>query len=443
MEFLDKIREAGVVGAGGAGFPTHKKLNCIVDYFIVNGCECEPLLKTDQYLMKEKAKEIIEAIEIVSKEVGAKKSIIGIKNKYVEQRKVLENEIMESGYNIQLHGLDNFYPAGDEQILVQEVVGKSVPPLGIPLQVGVVVDNVETMVNVFGAINEKPVTHRYVSVLGEVKEPRVMKVPIGTSIKKIIEGAGGTLIKDYILILGGPMMGKQYEGDNAENMYITKTTGAVIVVPKDSMIVEMNKVDMNNIIKRAKSVCIQCRTCTEMCPRYLNGHPLEPHKIMRAVASGKIDSEISNALLCSECGICEKYACPMLLAPRQVNVYLKEMLRKGNYKFSTNEVEFISRDTREDKKVPTTRLTWRLGLEQYSHQKIYSFLEIQSKEVKVALKQHIGIPATPIVNVGDKVEYGQLIGEIEAGKLGSNIHASIAGTVKEINEFITIVNDEE
>lgn len=443
MEFLDKICEAGVVGAGGAGFPTHKKLNCKVDYFIVNGCECEPLLKTDQYLMKEKAKEIIEAIEVISKEVGAKKSIIGIKSKYVEQRKALEDEILNSGYSIQLQLLDNFYPAGDEHVLVQEVVGKSVPPLGIPLQVGVVVDNVETLVNVYGALNDKPVTHRYVSVLGEVKEPRVMKVPIGTSIKKVIEGAGGTLIKDFVFVLGGPMMGKQYVGDKAEDMYVTKTTGAVIILPRDSFLVENNKSDMEAMIKRAKSVCIQCRTCTEMCPRYLNGHPLEPHKIMRAVAFGKAHSEITNALLCSECGVCEMYACPMLLSPRQINGYLKEVLRKNNFKFSTQEREFFSRDTREYKKVPTTRLIGRLGLEQYSHQKIHDFFEMESKEVKVSLKQHIGMPATPIVSVGDKIECGQLIGKIEEGKLGSNIHASITGTVKEVNEFITIINDED
>jgi len=434
--------EAGVVGAGGAGFPTHKKLDCKVKYFIVNGCECEPLLKTDQYLMKNKAKEILEAITVVGEVVEAEKYIIGIKAKYIEQIAALEEEIRNGGYKIELHKIKNFYPAGDEQVLVQEIVGKSVPPLGIPLHVGTVVNNVETMYNVYEAMNDRAVTHRYVSVIGEVKEPRVIKVPIGISLRKVIEAAGGPTIENYSIILGGPMMGKHHKKDEIDNLVITKTNGSVIVVPEESYIVMKNTTNIDKIIKRAQSVCIQCRICTEMCPRYLNGHPLEPHKIMRSVAFGKIDESISSALICSECGVCEMYACPMGLAPMKVNIYLKGLLRKSNIKFTTDKKEFVARESREYKKVPTTRLISRLGLEKYSYQSLKSFLEIKANEVSVPLKQHIGSPSTAIVNVGDLVECGQTIGIMNGGKLGSNVHASIDGIVTKVDDFITIKYEE-
>lgn len=443
MELLNKIFEAGVVGAGGAGFPTHKKLDCKVKYFIVNGCECEPLLKTDQYLMKYKAKEILEAISAVGKVVDAKKCIIGIKAKYVDQIKVLEEQISKGDYNIQISKIDNFYPAGDEQILVQEVFGKSVPPLGIPFNVGAVVDNVETMYNIYEAINGRAVTHRYVSIIGEVNEPRIIRAPIGISVKALIEAAGGTTIENYSIILGGPMMGKYHYSHETYKLVITKTTGAILVVPEDSYVVKKTRINIDNIIKRAQSLCIQCRTCTEMCPRYLNGHQLEPHKIMRAVAFGKIDKYISNALICSECGICEMYACPMGLAPREVNIYLKELLKKNNIKYIPEKKEFVARESRKYKKVPTTRLVYRLGLNKYSNQQLKNFIDIEAKEVRIPLKQHIGTPAVSIVNVGDWVECGQKIGIMDKGVLGSNVHASIKGRVTKINDYITICYTEK
>ncbi|NLM04658.1 MAG: proton-conducting membrane transporter, partial [Clostridiales bacterium] len=136
MNILDKIYEAGIVGAGGAGFPTHVKFNCNVDYFIINAAECEPLLNTDKYLITIKSKEMIKAIEEVGKIVGAKHLVIAIKEKYAKEIQILREFIKELNSSVEIFYLKNYYPAGDEQMIVYEVTGKSIPEAGIPLDVG-------------------------------------------------------------------------------------------------------------------------------------------------------------------------------------------------------------------------------------------------------------------------------------------------------------------
>ena len=159
MDILEKIREAGIVGAGGAGFPTNVKLNCKVDYFIVNGLECEPLLQTDKYIMRNFSEEIVYIAEEIGKLVEAKNVYIGLKKEYKKEIDALSKAISEWNSNVKLKLLDVFYPAGDEQTLVYEVTGKIIPPGGIPLNVGAVVSNVATLFNIYNAIvNDDPVT---------------------------------------------------------------------------------------------------------------------------------------------------------------------------------------------------------------------------------------------------------------------------------------------
>lgn len=438
MDLLQKIFDAGVVGAGGAGFPTHVKLNCKVDYLIINGSECEPLLKTDQYLMKTKAKNIIEAIEEVAKVVGAKQAIIGLKKKYKIQIQSLKKAIGDLNSSVELHLMDNFYPAGDEQILVYEITKRVIPPSGIPLKVGAVVSNIETVVNIYRAMNDKPVINRHVSVIGMVKEPIILKVPIGTLITKCIHEAGGALLDDYSIILGGPMMGKIFDKEELDEMTITKTTGAIIILPKDHYIINRSKTSIEHILNRASSACIQCSYCTDLCPRHLIGHPLKPHKIMRAVAFSDFNDSVKTAQLCCECGVCELYACPMGLSPKTVNIYLKEMMREKGIKYANESKETVALEERDYRKIPVNRLISRLELNEFAHQHVQDLKEINVTEVAIPLKQHIGAPASPVISVGDIVEKGQMIGVIKEGVLGANVHASIEGKVLEISDKIVI-----
>ncbi|KAB3525609.1 proton-conducting membrane transporter [Alkaliphilus serpentinus] len=439
MDLINKIKEAGVVGAGGAGFPTHVKINCKADTFIINAAECEPLLSTDQYLMREKSQDIIEAINEVANHVGARRRVIAIKKKYTEEIKSLQQSLHKNGASIELYLLDNFFPAGDEQIMVYEVTGRIVPEGGIPLDVDTVVSNVGTMVNIKDAILGKAVINKYVTIIGEVNEPKLLRVPIGAAIIDCIKEAGGAKEDDYSVVLGGPMMGRVLDQEKLKDQFITKTVGAVIILPKDHYIINRNKTPIQHIINQAKSACIQCRYCTDLCPRYLIGHRLRPHLIMGAISTRTIEDEVfQEAMICCECGICELYACPMGLSPRIINAYLKNYLRQKNFRPAKFDGELQANEARDYRKIPTDRLMAKINVQSYSHQKFKRAYSIKVSSVGIPLKQHIGVMSEAIVALGDWVEEGQMIGRVPDGKLGANVHASISGVIMEIGDIIRI-----
>lgn len=443
MELLDQIFKAGVVGAGGAGFPTHVKLKCSVEYLLVNAAECEPLMQTDKYIMRHNAEEIIEALEVMAPLVGADKVKIAIKETYEKEINSLERAIKKLNSKVELFYLKSVYPAGDEHVIVYEVTGRVIPPGGIPLNVGAVVSNVATVLNIYDAMKGQNVTDKVVTVTGEVGNPSLLSVPIGTSVLECIKAAGCLTIKDYCVIMGGPMMGRILTSKEAFYRSITKTDGGIIVLPENHYIRARASLSLQHIINQTKSACIQCSYCTEMCPRYLMGHPLRPHKIMRAISMSQDFTEevFKEALLCSECGICEMYACPMGISPRLVNIMVKKELRQRGIKFSTDE-EIILHEERDSRQVPVSRLVQRLDLGKYSGIKFADELNIvKVNKVHIPLKQHIGKPALAIVSVGDEVVKGQLIGEIGLKDMGANVHASINGKVISVSENIVIEND--
>ncbi|AKN30416.1 NADH dehydrogenase [Clostridium carboxidivorans P7] len=439
MDLLEKIQQAGIIGAGGAGFPTHIKLNCKVEYFIVNGLECEPLLQSDKYMMRNKSDEIVQAVEEIGKAIGAKHLVIGLKEEYRDEIQALKNSIEKFNSKIKLHLSRAFYPAGDEQVLVYEVTGRTIPPAGIPLNVGAVVSNSGTILNIFEAMQDKAVTYKFVTVIGEVAKPSIVKVPIGTKVKEVLEKCGGVLTKDYAIIMGGPMMGKRMSKDQIEGRVITKTDGAIIVLPEDHYLAQRERMTIEHIKNQAKSACIQCHFCTDMCPRNLIGHPINPHKIMRSIALKEQNEEVlKQAMICCECGVCEMYACPMRLSPKRINVYVKGMLRESGVKWQNTTNTFTPNILRDYRKVPTGRLIARLQLDKYRKQRLQEGEGINPAEVKIPLRQGIGAGTIPVVNVGDTVEKGQLIGKVEEGKMGANVHASINGTISEISDSIAI-----
>ncbi len=165
---IEKVKNAGVIGAGGAGFPTHVKIDAEAEILIANGAECEPLLSTDHYLMVEKAAEIVEGLKLVQQSTGAEKVYLALKEKYKDAIEELEN-ILDEKDGIELYLLDNYYPAGDEVELVHNITDRVAPEGGIPLDISCVVINVNTLLNVYLADKEeKPVTTRWITVAGEV-----------------------------------------------------------------------------------------------------------------------------------------------------------------------------------------------------------------------------------------------------------------------------------
>lgn len=445
MELLNKIFNAGVVGAGGAGFPTHTKLNCKVEYLLINAAECEPLLYTDKYIMSNFPKEIVKSVLEVKGMVEAREAYIAVKKVNDKEIAALQGAINELNAPVKVFPLENYYPAGDEQMLVYDITKRTVPPAGIPLNVGCVVSNVSTILNIYDAMSDIPVTHKYLTVTGEVGKPSVLKVPIGISFKECIESCGGSKLNTYKIISGGPMMGKVFDSSEIDSLFVTKTTSGIIIVKdSDNFVARLTGLSVDQILSRAKSACIQCSFCTEMCPRNLIGHSIRPNRIMRHMASLDFDKKLNiddeilkESLICSECGVCETYACPMGLSPRQVNKYVKSQLAGGK-RYSTNAKEFTASRLREYKKIVPSKIMMRMGLGNLYSYKVNSFAELNTYNVKIPLRQHIGMPATPCVSVGDFVNCGQIIGTGQFDKVSANIHASISGKVASIADSVEI-----
>ena len=439
-DLLSLIKKAGIVGAGGAGFPTHAKLNAKAEYVIINGAECEPLLRVDQQLMALHTKEILDALSLVVEHVGAKHGVVALNSKYKEAISSVQS-IIGNYDKLQLFELENFYPAGDEQVLVYEVTGRIVPEGGIPLNVGAIVSNVETMLNIYNAYYyEKPVTDKYVTVTGAVNNTKTLKLPIGMSVKKAIELAGGTSLTDFVVINGGPMMGKVVDIDST----ITKTTKGLIVLPKDHSLVKDLQKDIGKMLKDAKTSCMHCSHCSEVCPRGLIGHAIQPHKMMRIASYGSLcDNNIStvNAYLCCGCRLCE-YACIMNLQPWKLNNFLKQTMRQNNIKNTCNNKPEKAHPFREFKRYPVNKLIRQLGLTEFDRKSPLEDKIIDEDSVTILMNQHIGKPCAVAVKVGDKVQKGDLVGIIDKNSLGSNIHASISGVIKEIKDNkVVIVSD--
>ena len=428
-----KVREAGVVGAGGAGFPTHVKLSAQAEIVIVNGAECEPLLKTDQQLAALFPEQLIKGLTLAMEATGAQQGIIALKAKYKEAITALQPYLTET---MQIAIMPDIYPAGDEVITIWLTTGRRVPAGKIPINIGVVVNNVQTLLNVAKACAGEPVTTRTLTVTGAVRKPITVTVPVGTSLREVLELAGGGNSLDLIYINGGPMMGKLI-ADLSDP--VTKTTGGLIALPKDHLLIQRKSRTLENILRIAKTVCEQCSFCTELCPRHIIGHELSPHLLIRAVnykTLGK-PSMLTSALTCSECGVCEAYACPVGISPLRVNLALKAELRaKGlKYEGALGNVDPMAKH----RLIPTSRLLDRLNLRKFYSEAPLSSERYVPEEVNLKLQQHIGAPAEGIVKVGDVVSVGQVVGEIPIGSLGARIHASLAGTVMKVTpQMITI-----
>lgn len=442
MSLLDMIKEAGIVGAGGAGFPTHAKLASKAEYILLNGAECEPLLRVDQQLMYLFPDEIIKGFEAAGRLVNASKAIIGIKGKHKEVVSILRERIdaMQMGSFIEVRELPDIYPAGDEQVLVYELTGRVVPEAGIPIHVGCVVINTETAFNIYRASRKISVTEKYITVAGDIPKRLTVKVPVGTPIIDVLKLSGIEDFNNYAVIDGGPMMGPVMKNIDG---YVSKKTKGFVILRKHHTLIKRKSMSMEQTRRINRASCEQCRMCTDMCPRYLLGHDLQPHKMMRVINYSLENTEDqNNVYLCCQCNLCELFSCPTGIYPRSANQYIKQKLIEKNIRFKSTKEEFFVRDSRENRMIPSKRLIARLGLSEFDKPAPMSEITISPEIVSIAKSQHVGAPAIPVVSVGDHVNAGQLIGKIPEDSLGAAIHASISGTVIEIeNAYITIRRD--
>ena len=438
MDILKAVRDAGVVGAGGAGFPAHVKLDAEVEYVLANGAECEPMLHKDAELTEAHAGQVIKGLKLSMRATGADKAVFGIKAKRARTIEILEDAT--SGTPIRIQKFGDYYPAGDEYVLVYECTGRLIPAGGIPLQVGAVVHNSESLYNIAEAMEGRAVTRKFLTVTGEVRNPMSLAVPVGITLQEVIDIAGGATTADYTVFVGGLMMGR-IELDLSQP--VTKTTGGLIVLPTAHRLVQRMLRPEKAMHRIGKSACDQCSYCTEFCPRYLLGYDVQPHKVMRTLgftATGK-ENWSKWADLCCACGLCTLYSCPEDLYPKEACDQAKADRKEGGLERWLGPTEEIKAHPMEPgRHVPIKALMQKLGVKSYDVPAPWTDVQSEARRITLPLGQHVGAPAEPVVTTGERVTAGQLVADIPDGKLAARIHSSIGGVVTAVNGAITIEN---
>jgi Na+-translocating ferredoxin:NAD+ oxidoreductase RnfC subunit len=430
-----KLKEMGVVGAGGAGFPTYVKAGSQVEFMLANGAECEPLLHKDAELMHHFPAEILSGMQLMIEATGARKGLFGLKDKNRQALQAIEPEARAR--NIDLVLLGDFYPSGDEYELVYTGTGRLIPPGGIPLQIGCVVNNVETLYNVHYAQQDIPVTRKFLSISGAVREPKSFWVPVGTPFRDLIKIAGGATVDEFGMFVSGIMMGTlSFDLDEV----VTKTTAGLIVLPRDHYLVVRKSQPQQAMNRIGKSACDQCSYCTEFCPRYLLGYEVQPHKVMRTLGFTLSGKENWNqwAELCCACGLCTLYACPEDLFPKEACDQAKSDMRAAGQKFVQQNPVRVH-PMKDYRRVPLAMLRKRLKVEEYESETPYDPIDWQPAKVRLLLSQHVGKSASPVVQAGCRVKKYDCVATVDGKQLGVNIHASIGGVVTAVAEtFIEI-----
>jgi electron transport complex protein RnfC len=311
-QICEAVREAGIVGMGGAGFPTRVKIEpnprLPKDALIINGCECEPYITCDYRIMLEWTDKIIAGIKLAQKASGCSWVFIAIEDNKPKAIEVMKTalKIIPNSDDIHVVPVRTKYPQGGERQLIQAVLNKNVPTGGIPPMIGVVVLNVATVAAIAEAVvSDIPLTHRVVTVTGEaIAKPGNYYVPVGISVEDLIEFCGGVTQKSAKVVLGGPMMGIAIADLKTP---LTKTSNAVTVLTKE----QIGKAKF----ARRQTACIRCGRCLEVCPENLN-----PTKIAHAVKHNLLDvAEQYYMSACIECGCCS-YVCP---ANIEITGYIK------------------------------------------------------------------------------------------------------------------------
>lgn len=425
---VEHVAAAGVVGAGGAGFPTHVKLNAQVDTVIINAAECEPLLHKDKEVLRDYADQVLSGLATAMRLMRADRGIVAVKEKHQDVIELLQPKLTPKMSTVPLRDV---YPAGDEFILTYDVTGRVIPPGGLPLDVGVVSLNVETALNISTAA-ERPVTEKYLTVGGAVANPTTLRVPVGTSLAECVAAAGGSTADNANYMVGGIMMGRLADDPNTP---VDKTTGGIIVLSNDHVVIRRRRQQFKQIARIGRSACDQCSFCTELCPRYLLGHPIEPHRTMRSLGFNLIgEANVLGTAYCCECNLCSLYACPEDLDPKNICTQNKHRLAEEHRKWQSPPFNPTRPSLHlEARKAPMSRLMEKLGLRGFLNAGPLNQTLLQTRKVGIALKQHIGSPCEPTVQVGAKVSVGDVVGRPPAsnGKvaLGAPVHASIDGTV--------------
>lgn len=316
-EIRERIKVAGIVGQGGAAFPTYVKLtppeDKKIDCIILNGCECEPYLTRDYRFMVERTEELVAGLKLIMKALGVEKGAIGVEDNKPEAIQKI-NDVVKNEPNITVEALETKYPQGAEKMLIKAVVNREVPPGKLPLDVGVVIQNIGTALAIYDAIvkGEPQITAALtVSGLG-INEPKNLLVPVGTPISDVIKYCGGVKENATKVVIGGPMMGVAQFDFSAPVM--KATSGILVLTEKEVQASE-------------ETPCLKCGKCVEGCPVNLT-----PTKLARYSQLEKLEeAEDLGIMVCMECGTCS-YTCP-------ANIPLVQWIRLGKQRVANLQRE--------------------------------------------------------------------------------------------------------
>ncbi|HNS32429.1 MAG TPA: electron transport complex subunit RsxC [bacterium] len=316
-EITESVKQAGIVGMGGAAFPTFVKLMVPqgkkAEYVLLNGCECEPFLTADYRVMKENTDEVIEGLQIICKALSVQKAFIGIESNKKDLVKILQKALqnLKIPLDISLKILHERYPQGSEKHLIKSITGKEVPSLGLPIDIGCVVFNIQTALSIKRAVcGNLPLTERVLTVTGLVKTPKNLRVRIGTSVADILSHCGGILTDSRKLVIGGPMMGINI---TSPDVPVIKSTTGIIILPQDT--------------RPGKEIkpCIRCSRCIDACPMNL-----VPAELGRYAENKNWQAcKTLNVADCIECGCCS-YICPSERPLVDLFKWAKAELRKND-----------------------------------------------------------------------------------------------------------------
>ncbi len=470
------LQRAGVIDAGSAGSPAYAKLEAYAGTILLNCADREPLLAAAEILPQLFPDEVLDGFSIAAEAAGAAAiagtevaagiaAAAGKTDRIVRIRQgaytgPAMKEPMSRHPDLRFMESRNDCPAGDDEIIAREAAAP-----------GAVLLEAETAYRIARAVKyDEPVTEKLVTVSGEIARPGVYRVPIGTPLRVLVGWAdrpfreetatqemtaepeemqawqeapvlkGTSLGSDAGIWLGGPMTGRAAGSDEP----VTKTTNGVMVLPRNHSLFRNTGISASIQLKRAASVCDGCERCTDLCPRSGVGYPIRPHLFMRAAAQRDFSdpSVFLNTLYCSGCGICELYACPQYLSPRTlINEYRERLSRKGVKVPAETELPGNISSLGRNQRVGRNQIISALGLGEYDIKVPNDLMNVEVELVRIPLKQCCGAPSEAVVEKGDRVTKGDVIGKAGSGPSVS-AHASISGIVREVTPAEVVIGAE-
>lgn len=438
LELKSILQKNGVVGAGGAGFPSFGKLTDGASFLVINAVECEPLMYTDLTLCDEKLDDIVVGMRAVMEFANIPEGLLCIKDYRALRLGLADGQVLAEG--VRVKHVPNVYPMGDEINLIYTATGRLVQPGHLPISQGIIVYNAETVYNIGLAVRrDQPVVEKWLTIGGNVPEVLCVRVPIGMKVTDLFKQMNVTVPENHVVIDGGPSMGTII---NVRSSVVTKTTKALLILPDDIPAVTGKLRTANENLRMAASTCCQCTRCTDMCPRHLLGFPLEPHKMVRATLStAQITPElVLNATLCCGCDICGTFACCQGISPMQVIKEFKNILGKHRVRYMAdpNDHFNVSPD-REFRMLNAAKWKDMLGVTKFDRYPTYVETPLTARHVEIKMSQHIGAPSVPAVAVGDVVTVGQMIASAGNG-LSVPQYASIAGKVTHVDDRVIVID---